>query len=78
MYILLHLHTHTLYAFDDNIIIRFDTYPSVQVKSGEGYSNRVAGFGLNIELIYEIRTPNLPCTDNTLFFGICVDFSICS
>ena len=39
-----------------------------KVKSGEGYPNRVASFGLN-RAHMKIRTPNLPLTDNTSCFG---------
>ena len=40
-----------------------------KVKSGEGYTNKIARFELNKAYI-KIRKPNLPCTDNTLFFGL--------
>ena len=38
-----------------------------KVKSGERYPNRVVNFELN-RVLYEIRTPNSCCTDNTWFF----------
>ena len=39
-----------------------------QVKSGEGYPKRFARIGQN-RAYMKIRTPNSPCTDDTLFFG---------
>ena len=38
-----------------------------QMKSDEEYPNKSARFGLNRAYV-KIQTPNLPCTDNTLFF----------
>ena len=55
MFVYIHS-THVMYP------VRF--FSSGKIKSGEGYSNIVASFWLN----RQIRTPNSPCTDNTLFF----------
>ena len=61
-----YIHVHSTHVV--TMCTRFDICSSGNVKSDEGYPNRVGSIGLN-RAYRKIRNPSSPYTENTLFFA---------